>query len=326
MYRADRFSRNNRSNRTPAIVTAVALSIVAIVGACVSRGDKQNVDTTTSSTAPAVVTPEAVSGEVDSVRTEPPIVTFASAQTAYTQRNYADAQQAFGAYVERHPRNPFGHYMLGLSAWKNGDLEQAQAALEESLALDSTNVKTLLNLGRVLLDQGHPDEALVHVEAALGLDSGSAEVYRMKGRVQSALGQRDSAEASYRLALSIDPSDSWSMNNLGLLLIDEGRYDEALMPLARAVELRPQAPAFANNLGVALERAGHAGSASAAYRAALAVDSSYAKARQSLARVEGRTDETPIDVAQVAAKFSESLQATAQVRLSAKTAVVKPEP
>jgi Tfp pilus assembly protein PilF len=327
MYRADRFSRTDHSGHTPAIVTTVALSIIVIVSACVSRGEKKKVDTTALSTPPAVVTPaETATGEVDSIRKETPVVTFASAQTAYTQRKYAEAVESFDAYVKVHPDNPFGYYMLGLSAWKQGDLDRAREALEQSLALDSTNVKTLLNLGRVLLDQGKPDDALARVESAVALDSGSAEVHRMMARVESALGRPDSAEVSYRLALSIDPNDSWSMNNLGLLLIDEGRYDEALMPLARAVELRPDAPAFANNLGVALERTGHAGSAAEAFRSALAADSTYAKAQKSLARVEGKTDETPIDVAQLAAQFNDSLQKSAQARLSVKPPAAKPEP
>ena len=184
----------------------------------------------------------------------------------------------------------------------------------------------MLNLGRVLLEQGQPKEALVRIETAVALDSGSAEVHRVMARVQTVLGQRDSAEASYRLALTIDPNDSWSMNNLGLLLIDEGRYDEALPPLARAVELRPEAPAFANNLGVALEKTGHPGSAAIAYQSALAADSTYTKAQISVARVYGMPDEMPIDVSQLAAQFKASLESSSQVRLSAKSPVVKPEP
>lgn len=330
MYRPERFSRFNNTSRTPAIITSVALSIVAIISACVSRGEKKKVDTTVSSLPPAVVTPQSspalAGGEVDSARPENRMVTFASAQNAYTQRKYADAEQSFGAYVERHPKNAFGYYMLGLSAWKNGDLDRAREALEQSLALDSANVKTLLNLSRVLLDKGQPKDALVRIETAVALDSGSAEVHRVMARVESALGQRDSAEASYRHALSIDPNDSWSMNNLGLLLIDAGRYEEALPPLARAVELRPDAPAFANNLGVALERTGHPGSASVAYQSALDADSTYAKAQTSLARVYGMPDEMPIDVAQLAAQFKASLESSSQVRLSAKPSVVKTEP
>ena len=325
MYRADRFSRLNDSHRTPVIVTAVALSIITAVGACVSRSDKKKVDTTVPTTAGAVVTPDvspqAASGEVDSAKKEPTIVTFASAQTAYTQGKFADAKESFGSYVQQHPKNPYGFYMLGLSAWKQGDLDGAKEALEHSLTLDSTNVKTLLNLTRVLLEQGHSEDAFRQVERAVALDSGSAEVQRMRGRVQNALGRRDAAEVSYRLALSLEPNDSWSMNNLGLLLIDQGRYEDALMPLARAVELRPESPSFANNLGVALERTGHPGSAALAYQSALSADSTYTKAKTSLQRVYGMPDEMPIDVAQLATQFKDSLQASSQARVT-----VRPQP
>ena len=316
MYRADRFSQINNSWRTPVIVTAVSLSIITLVAACMSRGDKKKVDTTISTTAPAVVTPQAAAGEVDSVKTEQPIVTFVSAESAYKQQKYGEAEQSFSAYVERHPKNSYGFYMLGLSAWKQGDLDRASEALEQSLALDSTNVKTLLNLSRVLLDKGQAEDAFRRIERAVAIDSGSAEVQRMRGRVQNALGRRDAAEVSYRLALSIDPNDSWSMNNLGLLLIDEGRYEEALMPLALAAQLRPESPAFLNNLGVALERTGHPGSAAVAYQSALSADSTYAKAQTSLQRVYGLPDEMPIDVAQLASQFKDSLKTTSQVRVT----------
>ena len=198
-------------------------------------------------------------------------------------------------------------------------------SFERSLALDSTNVKTLLNLGRVLLDQGKPNDALAQVNAAVELDTGSADVHRMMARVQSALGQPDSAEASYRVALSIDPTDSWSMNNLGLLLIDQGRYDEALPPLARAVELRPEAPAFANNLGVALERTGHAGAAAEAYRAALKADSTYSKASRSLARVEAVSDTATelVDVGMLATAYKQQLESERQTRVA--KSIVKPD-
>ncbi len=146
----------------------------------------------------------------------------------------------------------------------------------------------------------------------------------MMARVQATQGDRESAMTSYRTALSIDPADSWSMNNLGLLLIEQGRYDEALGPLARAVELRPQAPAFANNLGVALERTGYVSAAGEAFRAALAADSTYTKASVSLARVESKSDSATVDVAMIAAKFNDAIQATRRERQVAK-AVVKPD-
>ena len=324
MYRTDRFVRIDHPDRGPILITITALSILAVAFACVAHSDKK-IDTQTTSTPPAVAPKVAVAGEVADSQHVPQVVTFGDAQSAYNKRHYHEATESFDNYVQSHPNNAFGLYMLGLSAWKSGDLTRAQDAFERSRTLDSTNVKTLLNLGRVLLDEGKPTDARERIDAAVQLDSGSAEVYRMMARVQSALGQRDSAEASYRVALSIDPTDSWSMNDLGLLLIDQGRYEEALPPLARAVELRPGAPAFANNLGVALERTGHAGAAAEAYRAALKADSTYSKASRSLARVETQSDDstTLIDVGTLAAAYKQQLESERQTRVA--KGVVKPD-
>jgi Tfp pilus assembly protein PilF len=323
MDRNNRFSPTTHVDRTPVFVTIAVVSLLAIGITVYSRGDTEPVEV---SEAPGTVAPAGLPGpDTIDVGVPPrPVVTFAEALDTYNQRKYADAVESFEGYVLRHPENAFGHYMLGLSAWKAGDLDGARVALETSLQIDSTNVKTLLNLGRVLLDQGRPIEAEPRIRAAVALDSESAEVHRMLARVQATLGQSDSAEASYRVALSINSGDSWSMNNLGLLLIEQGRYEEALMPLARAVALRPESPAFANNLGLALERTGHLASATEAYRAALTADSTYAKAARSLARVEGRADETPIDVAQLAIQFDDSLKTTLRMRVAAK-GVGKPE-
>jgi len=326
MYRADRFSRVNHTDRTPLVITVIASSVLFIAIACGVRQDLKQGDSTVAAVKPPAAPatqPTANGTVVDSTHLMPENVTFASAEAAYNKRRFVEATESFDAYVQRHPGNAYGHYMLGLSAWKTGDLPRARAAFERSLEIDSTNVKTLLNLGRVLLDQGNANDALSRVGSAAVLDTGSAEVRRMMGRVQVALGQPDSAIASYRVALSIDPSDSWSMNNLGLILIDQGRYDEALPPLARAVELRPESPAFANNLGVALERTGHATAAADAYRAALKSDSTYTKASVSLARVDGKTDTTTIDIGELAAKFNDELQAAREQRVARLT--LKPD-
>jgi len=313
MYRSDRYARVYHADFGPTLLIVCTGVALGTLMAC-NRG--QNKSASDSTTVSAVAPQAAVAGDV--VDTTSKIVTLASAQDAYAKRQYLEAADAFDIYVVEHPNNAFGHYMLGLSAWKAGDLEKARAAFERSLELDSTNVKTLLNLGRVLLDQGKSDDAFGRVSTAVALDSNSAEVHRMMGRVQASRGERDSAMTSYRVALSIDPADSWSMNNLGLLLIEQGRYEEALMPLARAVELRPEAPAFANNLGVALERSGHPSAAAEAYRTALKADSTYTKAATSLTRVDGKTDSTTVDVSGLAAAFNLEIQTAREARVMAK--------
>lgn len=213
-------------------------------------------------------------------------VTFAGADSAYRSKRYGDAVTGFTAYTRTKPSNPFGFYMLGLSAWKSGDLSTAEQAFRQSLALDSTHVRSYLNLSRVQIESGLPDSALVTLESALKIDETSSEAYRLQGRAHDALGEQAAAVKSYHEALALDSQDVWSMNNLGLALIYQGAFDDALRPLARAVELEPGVATFQNNLGMALERTGQYNAAADAYRSAVSIDSTFRKASVNLQRVQ----------------------------------------
>ena len=50
--------------------------------------------------------------------------------------------------------------MLGLSAWKSGDLSKSEKAFEKALSIDPHHVKSLVNLSRVFIDQKRHDEAI----------------------------------------------------------------------------------------------------------------------------------------------------------------------
>lgn len=229
------------------------------------------------------------------VRAEvPPDVSYADAEAVFRKGRYGEAEELFTAYTKRRPENGFGHYMLGLSAWKAGDRSVASDALARAVELDPENLKAKLNLGRVLIEEGRAVDALPYLEAAVGLAPESAEAFRVLGNVKSELGQIEPAVMAYRHALVLDAEDAWSMNNLGLLLIRQGRFDEALPPLARATQLKPASATFQNNLGIALEAKGYYSEAGDAFRAALETSPDHDRATISLARIAGR--ETPDDM------------------------------
>ena len=275
--------RARRDILTPAAFSAFALVILAGCGDS-KTPDKTAENSPPRSAAPAVVT--ATTPAVDSGSLIPENISYEQAEAAYTGRRYGEAAAMFAAYTSRRPENPWGHYMLGLSAWKAGEREKAESAFVKALERDPRHVKSLLNLSRVLLEMNRANDALTRVTAALELDPESSDGHRLMGRVRSALGQTDEALESYRQALSLDEKDVWSMNNMGLLLIRQERFEEALAPLARATQLEGDVAVFQNNLGIALERTGHFAQAAEAYRAALAADSGYANAKASLARVD----------------------------------------
>lgn len=237
---------------------------------------------------------------------EPKVVTYAEAESAFNEKNYASAVDLFTRYTEQKANNPWGFYMLGLSAYRAGDLEVAKAAYNQALELDRGHVKSWINLSRALLAGGETDEAIAALDTALVIDPESRDAYRIKGRVYHNVKQNGEAIASYKQAIIMDETDVWSMNNLALIYIEEQQFDQALPVLALTVQLNDKEALFFNNLGMVLEHHGHMQMAADIYRKAIEIDASNQKALDNLSRVEGvreRTDLEPLDLSALAAKF-----------------------
>jgi Flp pilus assembly protein TadD len=275
--------QSNRSLRFPVIVMAgIVCTVIAAYAfaACSDRTPEK-----------ARASEPVVEGSSTSNPTKPALVisgpvTFEMADSAYRDRRYDDATTLFKTYTEDRPSNPWGFYMLGLAAWKSGDREEAKGAFVKALALDSTHVKSHLNLSRVLLEAGQPDSALVHIEAAIALDSTSSEPLRLEGRAFEIQGKTDDAIVAYQSAIEKDSTDVWSLNNLGALYIRLERFQDAIEPLKTAALLNDKIATFHNNLGMALERTGQYRAAESEYRAAVAIEGTYGKAVTNLQRVE----------------------------------------
>ncbi|NNE70825.1 MAG: tetratricopeptide repeat protein [Rhodothermales bacterium] len=241
---------------------------------------------------------------------EPQIVTYEEAEAAYRTGDFVFAQELFTDYVDRRPDNPFGHYMLGLSSHKAGDLETAETSLRAAIDLDSTHVRSWQNLTRVLLDTQRPDEALITLEKSRALDPENAVSYRLLGRALHQTGNTIEAADAYREAILIDDHDAWAMNNLALILLEEKRPIQAAETLARASALRPSQSLFFNNLGMALEQAGQFASARDAYAEAVSLQPGYERAESNLGRLESSEliDMERIDLGEFAARFEQEIE------------------
>lgn len=210
---------------------------------------------------------------------------FGDGEAAYQAKQYYEATKIFESYTERKPGNAWGHYMLGLSAWKSGDYPKAEQAFDKALTIDPHHVKSLVNAARLHIDQKRHDDAIGKLTLATEIDPGSAEVHRLLARTYAIQGKSDEAVTAYQHALELNENDVWSMNNLALLYIETKHAEDALPLLLKAVELRPRVAEFHNNLGMALEHTGSFRAAGEAYSDALLVDPHYQKAKDNLSRV-----------------------------------------
>lgn len=302
--------QSNRSLRFPVILMAGIVSTVVAAYAFAACGDRSPDQAAAGERVVSSTTP------VSNVGSEPPArvisgpVTFELADSAYRDRRFDDAAALFKTYTEGRPTNPWGFYMLGLAAWKSGDRVQAESAFVQAVTLDSTHVKSHLNLSRVLLESAQPESALVHIETALQLDSTSSEPLRLQGRAFEALDKTDDAIVAYQRAIVKNDSDTWAMNNLGTLYMRLQRFEDAIGPLARANEIDDKVATFRNNLGMALELTGRFQDAVGQYRAALAIEGTYGKSVANLQRVELVKQDpsiTPVDLSERSKQFQDEI-------------------
>ena len=304
-------------------VAAAVVLACAVVG-CSKRGDSQKTNTAKPAQPAAIETNAKAVDDEGFVGTPAPRITgpvsFADGDAAYQSKNYGEATKLFEQYTARRPDNPWGHYMLGLSAWKSGDLVKSEAAFETALRIDPKHLKSLVNLSRVLIEQKRYDDAIVKLTAAEEVDPESATIPRLMARAHSAKGDFEQAVDAYRRAIALDGSDAWSMNNLGLLYLEKGFVEDALPYLAKAVMLKENVAAFHNNLGMALEHQGRFVAAATAYKGALTADPGYKKATKNLARVEAVKSgpEEPFDLAAVARSTDEDRKVVSEDTVASK--------
>ena len=211
---------------------------------------------------------------------------YGKGEAFFKDGDFISASRYLKAEVEQHPDRFYPSYLLGISLWKDGKLDEAAATLSGAAALDTQSVKARVNLGRVLNDAGRFEEALQSLDEAVVLGPDDSPAHNVRGRALLNLGRRDEAIEAFTTAIEKDPANAHALNNLGYALIQAGRFADAVPYLEEAVRLRPAAGYFQNNLGMAYEHTGLTDRAVGAYRAAAEAGGSEAAGRN-LFRLEG---------------------------------------
>jgi len=207
--------------------------------------------------------------------------------------DFASASRYLRAEVERRPDRFHPAYLLGVSLWREGKLDEAITSLTSATSLAADSVKARVNLGRVLNDAGSFQEALEAADEAIALDPEGSPAYNVRGRALLNLDRKDEAIEAFKTAVEKDAANAYARNNLGYALIGQGRFAEAVPCLEEAVRLKPDVGYFQNNLGMAYERSGQTDKAKSAYGRAVESGGSD-RAGPNLARLGGTVDDENI--------------------------------
>jgi len=214
---------------------------------------------------------------------------------AYESKRFDEAAAYFAAEAQERPDRAWTHYILALSQWKSGQLEDAADSMRGSLDIDATSVKAFVNLARIENDRGEFDAALDAAEAGLAVDPNDAEASFLRARSLYNSGDKEKALAALETSFLFDPENGYAHNLEGLIWIERGEGDLATAAMERAVQRIPEISFVQNNLGMALELSGRLDDAAVAYARAVELAPGDARAALNLARLDGRVPDFPVE-------------------------------
>jgi tetratricopeptide (TPR) repeat protein len=119
-----------------------------------------------------------------------------------------------------------------------------------------------------LYEQEQRQEAIAAYQQAINLDSSNVDAYLNLAIALQQEGQTEQAISNYHQVLKLDPNNTVAYNNLGALLVIQGQPSEAIAVYQQAIRQNPKNALAYYNLGVTLYNQGNLQLANQAFKRA----------------------------------------------------------
>jgi protein O-GlcNAc transferase len=169
-----------------------------------------------------------------------PDALIATLEVAIRQHEAGDLQQAEGAYrqvLALQPEQPDALYFLGILCYQTGRLEEAAAHLAKAAQLRPDQAAFQSNLGAVYQALGKLEAAIECYSRAVALQPDYLQALFNLGLCHFQLGQYDQAEEYYRRALALQPQDAQILTELAQIYRQKGWPATAIDHLEQALAL-----------------------------------------------------------------------------------------
>jgi tetratricopeptide (TPR) repeat protein len=245
---------------------------------------------------------------------------------AHQLLGYALLSQGYAGEAIPHLERSPDKTALGIAQIQTGQLPEAVANLQASLAAHPNDPDLLYYLGRAsgllakqsidTLLAAYPDSARAHqamaenyfvlrrmpdaekeYREALRLRPGLPEAHLALGEVYAGAFQWDKAEEQFKLQVKLQPGNAEASYRLGEALLEQGKAHEARAELLRADRLMPEMPETLYSLGKAASLEGDPAAAEKAWTKLLTIEQQSSLAAQAhfglagLYRKQGKTAE-----------------------------------
>ncbi|HUC83852.1 MAG TPA: tetratricopeptide repeat protein [Candidatus Acidoferrales bacterium] len=166
------------------------------------------------------------------------------------ETNFDAATQLIDRELQRNPKQLALRLLTAKVLLAQRKRDQAEAALQQVLQIDSTNESASLLLAQIYSDTGQNEKALAKVNAVMARDTNNLAALTFAAVIYDANKDHKAAAQAYEKLLKIAPKDSTALNNLAYLYSEYLNNPDRAYELAqRARELLPFDPSTADTLG-----------------------------------------------------------------------------
>jgi len=151
-----------------------------------------------------------------------------------------EAQAALQRHAVSHPNSAFARYHLGLAAIERGRADDARRHFQAAFDLNPQLHGALCHLGALYLNAGEEVAALRAYEQAIALAPDDVRCLAGVAAARSARGLWSEAVEAYRAAIRIAPGHGSLLYDYAITLIDRLQFQAACDVLDDAITVRPQ--------------------------------------------------------------------------------------
>ena len=196
------------------------------------------------------------------------------------------ARADFAAARDTAQNDPNSHINLAAVAIAENKQDEAIAAYDRALAIDSSNYDALNGLINIYARQKRLDQAHARVDRALAAQPNKASLHYLKAQVYGYENTEQGAQGAQnelRRALELDPNYLAAYSSLGALFVNMKQPDRAIAEYRRIIERRPDDAAAYTLIGMLEDSRGNRDAAVENYRKAIELDQNNVIAANNLA-------------------------------------------
>ena len=181
---------------------------------------------------------EAVFAPMYGVGVNSAAVHLLAAQMMMRQEHVDEAEAELQQALALEPKLPQAHYILGEIRLVHGNADQAVDQFKQEIALNPDSSTAYYKLGDAYTRRSEWPAAVSSLQKSIWLNPDFSGPYILLGRSYLKLGQAANAEGVLRHAVQVDPRNYSAHYLLGQTLMQEGRTDEGRQMLEESQKLK----------------------------------------------------------------------------------------